>query len=481
MIPQHLHLRTPSPLIEWERLPVRVTTEAADWPRAADRPPRAGVSAFGISGVNAHVVLEGYAEAEGAADPRENGHLPAGPARPVAASLPESVADLSPEDDGSAGRDTRILPLSGKSEEAVRALAGRYLTWLDDHAGDLEAEAGASGPLLSDMAWTAGVGRSHLACRAGVVFCDAASLRERLKAVAGTGGAAKTATAAKVAFVYPGEGSQWQGMGKALYESEPVVRAVLDRCEAALGDARGTSLLDAMFGRSGPANALEDPAWSRPATYALACALTALWSSVGIRPSVVAGEGAGEIAAAQAASVLGLEDGLRLAAGDDPEAALEGVALAAPSIGLITVRRAGRSSPAMRRTRRTGTRQAQERVPLERCADSLAALGADVVIELGPQAVLGPALAGAWPASASTPTTSASLTPPPAGESGRPASGRHRDSWPRWPPPTRRGCRFPSRGCSRARHGAASRCRAIPSSGGATGSGGSETQAAAPA
>ena len=214
VIPQHLHLRTPSPLIEWERLPVRVTTEAADWPRAPDRPPRAGVSAFGISGVNAHVVLEGYADAEGAAGPRENGHLPAGPARPVAASLPESVAEPSPQDDASAGRDTRILPLSGKSEEAVRALAGRYLTWLDDHAGDLEAEAGASGPLLSDMAWTAGVGRSHLACRAGVVFCDAASLRERLTAVAGTGGAAKTATAGKVAFVYPGEGSHWAGHGR---------------------------------------------------------------------------------------------------------------------------------------------------------------------------------------------------------------------------------------------------------------------------
>ncbi len=423
VIPQHLHLRTPSPLIEWERLPVRVTTEAADWPRAPDRPPRAGVSAFGISGVNAHVVLEGYADAEGAAGPRENGHLPAGPARPVAASLPESVAEPSPEDDASAGRDTRILPLSGKSEEAVRALAGRYLAWLDDHAGDLAADAAASGPLLSDMAWTAGVGRSHLACRAGVVFCDAASLRERLTAVAGTGGAAKTATVGKVAFVYPGEGSQWQGMGKALYESEPVVRAVLDRCEAALGEARGASLLDAMFARSGPANALEDPAWSRPATYALACALMALWSSVGIRPSAVAGEGAGEIAAAQAAGVLGLEDGLRLAAGDDPEAALEGVALAPPSIGLISGATGRPVEPGTAPDAAYWERQARERAPLERCAGALAALGADVVIELGPQAALGPALAGAWPASANAPTTSASLTPPPAGESGRSASG----------------------------------------------------------
>ena len=103
-------------------------------------------------------------------------------------------------------------------------------------------------------------------------------------------------------------------MGRDLYESEPVARAVLDRCEAVFREVRGASLLDVMFGRAGASGDLGDTAWEQPALYALECALTALWASVGITPSVVLGHSVGEIAAAHAAGVFSLEDGMRFAA-----------------------------------------------------------------------------------------------------------------------------------------------------------------------
>ena len=424
VIPRHLNVQTPSPLIEWDRLPVRVATEAVDWPLDPDRPPRAGVSAFGISGVNSHVVLEGRSAPDGAAAEGVNGPSPAGVAQRVAACLPQSDTELSPAlEDGLAPRGARLLPLSAKSEDALRALAGRYLAWLHERADLIALEAAATNPLLSDMAWTAGVGRSHLACRAGVVFPDAASLRDRLTALADGGGTLGSTTAARVAFVYPGEDSHWAGVGRALYEGEPVARAVLDRCEAVPRDERGESLLDAMFGRAGPGEPLDGPTWARPASYALACALTALWTSVGIRPSVVAGHGAGEIAAAQSAGVFSLEDGLRLAAAaGGTEAWPDGIATTAPSIGLVSGATGRLVEPSETADGMSRYGQAGEPAPLEQCATTLAESGVEAVIEIGPDAVLGPALARSWAASASeasVPATIASLRRPSADETGQ--------------------------------------------------------------
>ena len=399
VIPQHLHFENPSTLVEWETLPVRVMTEAAEWPLEAGRPPRAGVSAFGISGVNAHVVLEGYEPTNGASAGVDGGNSHAGAAQPVAAALPEPVASLPPSDEAFSARNTRLLPLSAKSDEALRALAGRYLSWLGAQADALEAEGAASDSLLSDMAWTAATGRSHFGHRAGVVFQDTASLRRSLTAHAHADTEPGPRTAAKVAFVYTGETDQWVSMGGALYAREPVVRAVLNRFDAVLGENRGASLLEAMFGGPGAEGGLSDPAWARPATYALACALTALWASIGIRPSVVAGQGAGEIAAAQAAGVFGLEDGLRLAAaGGDGGAALEGVAIAAPSVGLVSSLTGRVMDPDQALDGTYWRRQTtDDPASLSGCAETLAALGVDVVIEIGRDALLTPLLAEAWP------------------------------------------------------------------------------------
>ena len=419
VIPRHLHFENPSTLVEWETLPVRVMTETEEWPQESDWPPRAGVSAFGISGVNAHVVLEGYGPTNGASAEGDGGNSHAGAAQHVAVALPESLASLPPSDEAFSARNTRLLPLSAKSDEALRALAGRYLSWLDAQADALAADGAASDSLLSDMAWTAATGRSHFGHRAGVVFHDAASLRRSLTALADVESGPKTAT--KLAFVYTGETDRWVSMGGALYAREPVVRAVLDRCDAVLGEDRGASLLEAMFGGPGAEGGLSDPAWARPATYALACALTALWASVGIRPSVVAGQGVGEIAAAQAAGVFSLEDGLRLAvARGDEEAALQGVTIAAPSVALVSGLTGRVMDPDQARDGAYWRRQAAcDPREINGCAETLAELGVHVVIEIGWDAVLAPLLAEAWPdtaKSAVAPTLLSSLRQSSGGE-----------------------------------------------------------------
>lgn len=323
VIPKHLHFHDPNPGIDWDNLPIRVTTEMMDWPRTNGRTRMAGVNSFGISGTNAHIVVEEYRAADEAWDgDREVAGSPvAGSPVAVVASLPESVAGAHVPSDELGPRKTRLLPLSGKSDDALRALAGRFLSWLDrqtgrteeSHSGDGDGEAGLEG-LLSDMAWTSGVGRSHFDHRAGIAFHDIVSLRERLNELTETSPIEHALKPAKIAFVYTGQGSQWVGMGQALYEQEPVARAVLDRCEAVFQEVRGTSLLDVMFGRNEAAGPLNDTAWEQPALFALECALTALWSSVGVQPAVVMGHSVGELAAAYATGVFGLEDGMRFAA-----------------------------------------------------------------------------------------------------------------------------------------------------------------------
>ncbi len=273
-IPAQLHFEEPNPRLDWANLPLSVVSEPAPW-KAGERPRRAGVSSFGYSGTNAHVVLEA---------PRE----------------PEPAPEDAP------ARRVRLLPLSGRSPAALRELAGRYQRWL--------AERETPPSVLADAAWTAGVGRDHFACRAGIVFGDAAELRERLEAVVAPAEdrVAGAPGDGKVGFLYTGQGSQWPGMGRELYEGEAAFREVLDRCEAVFREERGESLLPVLFGDE-EEGALDSTEWTQPALYALQSGLTALWASVGVRPEAVFGHSVGEVAAAAAAGVFGLEAGMRFA------------------------------------------------------------------------------------------------------------------------------------------------------------------------
>ena len=306
VIPKHLNCHDLDPNVDWENLPIRVTTEMVDWPRRSDRARLAGVNSFGISGTNAHVVLEEHRQVDGV-EGFVNGSVGAGKA--VSVSLPESVGDAAVSGDGFGVRERRFLPLSGKSDGAVRELATRYISWLDRHGlGE------ASNGMLADVSWTAGVGRSHFEHRAGVVFDDGKSLRKVCAKSSMQTRIRRRARRVRWRLSTPGRVASGSGWGGRFYESEPVFRAVMDRCEEVFTEVRGQSLLDVMWGRNGSEEDLGDTAWEQPALYALGCGLTALWDSVGVRPSVVLGHSVGEIAAAHAAGVFSLEDGMRFAA-----------------------------------------------------------------------------------------------------------------------------------------------------------------------
>ena len=502
IIPKHLHFHDPNPAVDWDRMPLRVTSETMEWPDHSGRRRVAGVNCFGISGTNAHLVVEEYRGANGAAD--EGGPLAAGSRQSVQVSLPATLGHLQLADRALQARQARLLPLSGKSETALRESAGRYLSWLEERADQLAMEGADAEPLLSDMAWTAGVGRSHFDHRAGVVFRDAASLRRQLEAVTEGGDIPGPGAAGKVAFAYTGQGSQWVGMGRALYETEPVARAVLDRCESVVRAERGGSLLDVMFGRGGSEGELGDTAWEQPALYALGCALTALWSSVGVRPAVVVGHSVGELAAAQTAGVFSLEDGMRFAcargalmsgmadgamaavfapsarvaaavgahnavsggvglsiSGDNGthqvvsgpveeietisgnfdsegirvrrlntrkafhsalvepilpalEESLEGVAVASPSLTVVSNLTGRPVESGQTLDGSYWTRHAREAVAFASGVESLAELGVDLVVEIGPRSVLAPMALSAWPESAGTPAPAvvSTLSPP---------------------------------------------------------------------
>ncbi|MCY3590922.1 MAG: beta-ketoacyl synthase N-terminal-like domain-containing protein, partial [Acidobacteria bacterium] len=157
VIPRHLNFSNPNPNIDWDRLPVRVTDGMTDWPLHPGRPRLAGVNSFGWSGTNGHVLVQGYDELEAEAG-SARASFPASVRLPVKARTEPGEEPL-----GEPGtRETRLLPLSARSPEALRDVAGRYLSWLDEETD----------PDLSDLAWTASVGRSHFAHRAGLVFSD---------------------------------------------------------------------------------------------------------------------------------------------------------------------------------------------------------------------------------------------------------------------------------------------------------------------
>ena len=424
VIPKHLHFDDPNPHVDWDRIPVRIAARTTAWPEDSARRPLAGVNAFGLSGTNAHVLVEGYGPPSGAASAGNGARLPVGGPTPVPVSPPESLEASWTSGEAPAERVARLLPLSGKSSGALRDLAGRYLSWLDGRDG--------SPPTLSDLAWTAGVGRSHFAYRSGLVFRDAGQLRQQLSVLAGGEEVSDRRPddgARKVAFAYTGEAGPWVGAGAALCRREPVARAVLDRCDELMRERQEDSLLDAVSGLSEDGQDLADPLRAWPVIYALECALTALWASVGVRPHAVVGHGPGGLAAVQAAGVLTLDEGLRLASalgavrkaqpGQDPEAAVEGleaalagVSFAPPSVFLIN----GADGQVVESLGEFDIDywigQARETVEFTGCAGSLARIGMDALVGIGLDGALVRTIDGTWPDPSLAPVVISSLEGP---------------------------------------------------------------------
>ena len=264
-LPRHLHFETPNPLIPWDTLPVRVTTEATPWPRGAAR-RLAGVSSFGFSGTNAHIVLE---EA------------------PTTATKPAAVE-----------RPLHLLTLSARTEPALRDLAERY----DRHLSI------ATDP-LADLCFTANAGRSHFEQRLAVLASSGAEARQRLAMLAagevGAGcfrGGLESKSPPAVAFRFPGHVSAYVGMGQQLFQTQPTFREIVLRCEGLLKPHLPRLLTDLLF----------DGEIGDRALFALEVAPAELWQSWGIVPDFVLGEGVGEYAAACAAGVVPLEEAVSL-------------------------------------------------------------------------------------------------------------------------------------------------------------------------
>ncbi|MGV0851824.1 type I polyketide synthase [Mycolicibacterium phlei] len=277
-LPKHLNFENPSPHIPWDRLPVEVVTETVPW-RRGDRPRIAGVSSFGFAGTNAHVILE---EA------------------PLPSEVP--VAEEQPDD-----RRVSILPLSARTPSALVRLAGEYRSWLLEHP---EAT-------LADVCFTAGTARAHLEQRAALVVNSRESAIDLLGALADDRPApglvrGESHEAPKTAWLFTGQGSQYPGMARELYDTEPVFAETVDRCAAAVADILEKPLLDVIFADDDAA--LRDTTYAQPALFAIEMGLARLWRSWGFEPDVVLGHSVGQYAAACVAGVFSLEDGARLMA-----------------------------------------------------------------------------------------------------------------------------------------------------------------------
>ncbi|MFK4268614.1 type I polyketide synthase [Streptomyces milbemycinicus] len=285
-LPASLHIDAPSPHIDWSDGTVRLLSEPVDWPGTdwpgSDRPRRAAVSSFGISGTNAHLILE------------------------QAPDHPE------PEPTTSGG----VVPwvLSARTADALRAQAGRLAEWVT--AGAPRSPASPTSPASpADVGWSLATTRSADRHRAVVSGTDRDELLSGLRAVAdGLAPAAVSAGAAPgPVMVFPGQGSQWRGMGVELLDSSPVFAARMAACEAALGEFVDWSLTAVLRGAPGaPEPSRVDVL--QPCLWAVMVSLAAVWESYGVTPTAVVGHSQGEIAAACVAGGLSLRDGARVVA-----------------------------------------------------------------------------------------------------------------------------------------------------------------------
>jgi myxalamid-type polyketide synthase MxaB len=274
-IPPHLNFKQPNPRIDWENFPVKVPTSLQPW--LADSQRIAGVSSFGFSGTNAHVVLE------------------EGPGKQHASVISHKE------------RLFHLLTLSAKTHEALTVLAEHYEQYLSAHP-NLD---------LGDIGFTANTCRSHFQHRLSVVGDSNTQVREKLATFAaeqtGISYGQVADLAPKTAFLFTGQGSQYVGMGAELYETQATFRQALDRCNDILQPYLKKPLLDILYPKTGESE-LDETAYTQPALFALEYALTELWRSWGIKPSVVMGHSVGEYVAACVAGVFSLEDGLKLIA-----------------------------------------------------------------------------------------------------------------------------------------------------------------------
>jgi acyl transferase domain-containing protein/NADPH:quinone reductase-like Zn-dependent oxidoreductase/acyl carrier protein len=271
VIPAHLNFARPNHRIDWDTMNVEVPVQPTSWPGGRRL---AGVSSFGFSGTNAHVIVEGWQDA--------------GPVEAV----PEQA---------------EVFTLSARSESALRELSGLHAAWLRGKG------AGAG---LRDVCFSASAGRTALEQRAAWVVKDRGELQAALEehATAGTVGRGWRGVyrnrRPRVAFLFSGQGTQYAGMGRQLYEQEASYREAIEECGELVEGKLGVKLEDLLYGAE--AELLQQTRYAQPALFAVQYALGRTWRRWGVEPQVVLGHSIGEYVAAEAAGVFTLAAGLKL-------------------------------------------------------------------------------------------------------------------------------------------------------------------------
>ncbi|HEY5256371.1 MAG TPA: type I polyketide synthase, partial [Acidobacteriaceae bacterium] len=261
-IPASLHLTKKNSHISWDTLSVVVPTELSVW-KPVNNHRYAGVSSFGFSGTNAHVVLQ---------------------------EAPSVEVVTNPD-----ARPSQILTISAKTQTALDRLRTKYV--------DALRACPADG--LADFCFTANAGRAHFPYRIAVVGETSEQMAMELEhgAKAPTrsrvfAGNTEGSDGQRVGFLFTGQGSQYGGMGRELYATSPVFRGTMDRCAAAWKEETGESLIELMYGAEDGPSKMKEARYAQPALFAFEYALAELWRSYGIEPSVLLGHSLGEYVAA---------------------------------------------------------------------------------------------------------------------------------------------------------------------------------------
>jgi malonyl CoA-acyl carrier protein transacylase len=278
-IPPHLHFKALNPHISLDKIPARIPVEGIPWENQQNKPRLAGVSSFGFSGTNAHIILQ----------------------EPPRSPLPKQIPE----------RSHHLLTLSARSDEALRELAQAYVTYFKEQ----------SAPSLGDLCFTAHTGRTHFDHRLALVAESTAQICEELETFIAEQeespilmyGQIPEQSAPKIAFLFTGQGAQYVGMGQQLYETQPHFRQTIDDCDEILRPYLGKPLLEVLY-QTSATEELNETAYTQPSLFAIEYALAKLWQSYGIQPDAVMGHSVGEYVAACIAGVFSLEDGLKLIA-----------------------------------------------------------------------------------------------------------------------------------------------------------------------
>jgi len=268
-IPQNNHFNTPNPYFDWDAMPLKVPTKLTDWKGDT---LRAGVSSFGISGTNAHLILE-------------------------QAPIPKKTAHQT-------DNQIYILPISAKNPQALKEYAQKYVSFFQDSEAN-----------LLDICTNASLKRTHFSERLAAVGTSKEELLTQLKFYTEDLPEIPTLNPKenrpKTAFIFSGQGAQWLGMGRELYETEPIFKETIDQWQNAFSKYTNWDLVEELY-RSATESRFEEIDVIQPTLVAIYVGISRVWESKGVKADGVVGHSMGEVGAAYLSGALSLEDAAKV-------------------------------------------------------------------------------------------------------------------------------------------------------------------------